>query len=200
MRHFGNVNLQQNQLQNAVLPLAQSFPTTPKVGQIAFVNKIVYICVQDVPAPAVWIPLTREITVYTHDQSVSSDTWTVNHNLNTTSVNVQVYGTNNKLLIPDEVEILNPNQISITFSDSIQGKAVVVSGHLDGNTKPTYAYTFYQTDSSSTWTINHNLGYNPIVRVFIGTSEVQPASITHPSINQSIVTFSSPQVGYARLI
>lgn len=200
MRHFGNVNLQQNQLQNAVLQLAQSFPTTPKVGQIAFVNKIVYICVQDVPAPAVWIPLTREITVYTHDQSVSSDTWTVNHNLNTTSVNVQVYGTNNKLLIPDEVEILNPNQISITFSDSIQGKAVVVSGHLDGNTKPTYSYTFYQTDSSSTWTINHNLGYNPIVRVFIGTSEVQPASITHPSINQSIVTFSSPQVGYARLI
>lgn len=200
MRHFGNVNLQQNQLQNAVLPLAQSFPTTPKVGQIAFVNKIVYICVQDVPAPAVWIPLTREITVYTHDQSVSSDTWTVNHNLNTTSINVQVYGSNNKLLIPDEVEILNPNQISITFSDSIQGKAVVVSGHLDGNTKPTYAYTFYQTDSSSTWTINHNLGYNPIVRVFIGTSEVQPASITHPSINQSIVTFSSPQVGYARLI
>ena len=200
MRHFGNVNLQQNQLQNAVLQLAQSFPTTPKVGQIAFVNKIVYICVQDVPAPAVWIPLTREITVYTHDQSVSSDTWTVNHNLNTTSINVQVYGTNNKLLIPDEVEILNPNQISITFSDSIQGKAVVVSGHLDGNTKPTYSYTFYQTDSSSTWTINHNLGYNPIVRVFIGTSEVQPASITHPSINQSIVTFSSPQVGYARLI
>lgn len=200
MRHFGNVNLQQNQLQNAVLQLAQSFPTTPKVGQIAFVNKIVYICVQDVPAPAVWIPLTREITVYTHDQSVSSDTWTVNHNLNTTSINVQVYGSNNKLLIPDEVEILNPNQISITFSDSIQGKAVVVSGHLDGNTKPTYSYTFYQTDSSSTWTINHNLGYNPIVRVFIGTSEVQPASITHPSINQSIVTFSSPQVGYARLI
>lgn len=200
MRHFGNVNLQQNQLQNAVLPLAQSFPTTPKVGQIAFVNKIVYICVQDTPAPAVWIPLTREITVYTHDQSVNSDTWTVSHNLNTTSVNVQVYGTNNKLLIPDEVEILNPNQISITFSDSIQGKAVVVSGHLDGNTKPTYAYTFYQTDSSTTWTINHNLGYNPIVRVFIGTSEVQPASITHPSINQSIITFSSPQVGYARLI
>lgn len=200
MRHFGNVNLQQNQLQNAVLPLAQSFPTTPKVGQIAFVNKIVYICVQDTPAPAVWIPLTREITVYTHDQTVNSDTWTVNHNLNTTSVNVQVYGTNNKLLIPDEVEILNPNQISITFSDSMQGKAVVVSGHLDGNTKPTYAYTFYQTDSSSTWTINHNLGYNPIVRVFIGTSEVQPASITHPSINQTIITFSSPQVGYARLI
>lgn len=38
MRHFGNVNLQQNQLQNAVLPLVKSFPSTPKVGQIAFIQ------------------------------------------------------------------------------------------------------------------------------------------------------------------
>jgi hypothetical protein len=200
MRHFGNVNLQQNQLQNAVLPLVQSFPSTPKVGQIAFINKIVYICIQDTPAPAVWIPLTREITVYTHAQESASMTWNVQHDLNTSSVNVQVYGSNNKVVIPDEIEIINPNQVQITFSDAMSGKAVVVSGHLDGNTKPTYSYTFYQTESSTTWTINHNLGYNPIVRVFIGTSEVQPASITHPSINQTIISFTTPQVGYARLI
>lgn len=200
MRHFGNVNLQQNQLQNAVLPLAQSFPPTPKVGQIAFVNKIVYICVQDTPAPAVWVPLTREITVYTHIQETSAEEWTIRHDLNTTSVNIQVYGANNRMILPDEMEIINANTVVASFGDAFSGKAVVVSGHLDGNTKPTYAYTFYQTETTTTWTINHNLGYNPIVRVFIGTSEVQPQSVTHPSVNQAVITFSSPQVGYARLI
>lgn len=200
MRHFGNINLQQNQLQNAALQLTPSFPASPKVGQVAFVNKIVYICVQDTPAPAVWIPLTREITVYTHNQETASNTWNISHQLNTTSVNVQVYGSNNKMVLPDEVEIISPNEVKITYSESMAGKAVIVSGHLDGNTKPTYAYTFYQTESSAVWTINHNLGYNPIVRVFIGTSEVQPQSITHPSLNQTVITFSSPQVGYARLI
>jgi len=200
MRHFGNVNLQQNQLQNAVLPLSQAFPPSPKVGQIAFVNKIVYICIQDTPLPAVWIPLTREITVYTHVQDSPAEEWTIRHDLNTTSVNIQVYGANNRMILPDELEIINANTVTATFGDAFAGKAVVISGHLDGNTKPTYAYTFYQTETTTTWTINHNLGYNPIVRVFIGTSEVQPQSVTHPSINQAIVTFSSPQVGYARLI
>lgn len=200
MRHFGNVNLQQNQLQNAVLPLAQSFPTTPKVGQIAFVNKIVYICIQVEPAPAVWLPLTREITVYTHTQNPAAAEWNVLHNLNTTSVNVQVYGTDNKMILPDDVEIISPNELKISFAADLAGKAVVISGHLDGVTKPTYAYTFYQNDASTTWTIDHNLGYNPIVRVFIGTSEVQPQSITHSSINQTVITFTTSQVGFARLI
>jgi len=200
MRHYGNVNLQQNQLQNAVLPLAQAFPPLPKVGQIAFVNKIVYICVQDTPLPAVWIPLTREITVYTHVQETAAEEWTIQHDLNSTSVNIQVYGANNKMILPDELEIINANTVVALFGDAFTGQAVVISGHLDGNTKPTYAYTFYQTEPTTTWTINHNLGYNPIVRVFIGTSEVQPQSVTHPSINQAVITFSSPQVGYARLM
>ncbi len=33
MRHYGNINLQQNELQNAVIPLDTYFPANPKVGQ-----------------------------------------------------------------------------------------------------------------------------------------------------------------------
>ncbi len=199
MKFYGHANLQQNEIQNGVLTTLTQFPDSPKVGQIAFVNSIVYICVTAGSLP-VWVPLTREITAYTHVQEADADTWNVVHNLNTTSVNVQIYDQTSNVVIPNSIVTTGPNTATVTFSTAVQGRAVVVTGHFDGNVKPTYAQTFYQSPASTTWTINHNLGYNPIVRVFIGTSEVQPASITHPSANQTVITFTTAQAGYARLI
>lgn len=200
MKFYGHANLQQNELQNAVLSTLTTFPIDPKVGQIAFVNNTVYICVRTDPLPAIWIPLTQEITAYTHTQSTPSTSWTIVHNLNTSDIHVQIFNSDNVFVIPDEITILGPNSCTVTFSGNQDGKAVVLSGHFTGSRKPTYAYTHYQDSSSTTWTINHALGYNPIVRVFIGTQEVQPQSITHPSVNQTVITFATPQVGYARLI
>jgi hypothetical protein len=199
MRVLGHINLTQNQLQNAALETLTTFPATPVVGQLAFVNSTVFICVQAGALP-VWVPLTREITAYTHSQGIAAQTWNVTHNLNTTSVNVQVYDNLNKVLIPDEIETTSPTTAIITFNTAQAGRAVFVSGYYDGNPKPTYAYTHYQSSSSTSWVIAHNLGYNPIVRVFIGNNEVQPLTITHDSINQVTITFTTAQVGYARLV
>lgn len=198
MKFYGHANLNQNEVQNAALSTLTVFPDTPVVGQLAFVNSIVFICVSAGALP-VWVPLTREITAYTHTQAVAAQTWNVTHNLNTTSVNIQVYDNLNRVMIPDEIETLTPTTATITFNTSTAGRAVLVSGHFDGNQKPTYAYTHYQSSSSTTWVITHNLGYNPVVRVFIGNNEVQPASIVHDSTNQVTITFSTAQVGYARL-
>jgi hypothetical protein len=75
-----------------------------------------------------------------------------------------------------------------------------VTGHFDGNVKPTYAFTFYQSTAATTWTVVHNLGYNPIVRVFIGNQEVQPLTTTFPDTNTVVLTFTNPEAGYVRLI
>jgi len=200
MKFYGDANLQQNELQNAVLSTLSTFPPSPKVGQIAFVNSIVYICVNIGDNLPVWVPLTREITAYTHVQNSAGTTWNVSHGLNTTSINVQVYDNFSKSILPDDIEIIDPNNVTITFAGAITGRAVVLSGHFDGNVKPTYAYTHFQSSSSDTWTIVHGLGYNPIVRVFIGNNEVQPATIVHDSVNQITIMFNTPQVGYARFI
>lgn len=200
MKFYGHANLQQNELQNAVLSTLTEFPADPRVGQIAFVNSIVYICVRVTPLPAVWVPLTQEITAYTHNQQTPAYTWNINHGLNTTDVNVQIYDTSNVFILPDEITIVDNNNVSVTFSNPQDGKAVIVSGHFTGITKPTYAYTHFQNTASNTWVINHMLGYMPIVRVFIGVDEVQPSSITHPTLNQTIITFTTPVAGYARLI
>lgn len=200
MKFYGNANLQQNELQNAVLPIETAFPAQPKVGQVAFVNSIVYICVSLSNNLPVWVPMTREITAFSHNQSVASDTWNISHGLNTTSVQVQVFDDANRVVIPDEIEVLTPDLVQVKMSSPYIGRAVVVTGHFDGNVKPTYSYTHYQSASNDTWVITHGLGYNPIVRVFVGNQEVQPQTITHDSVNQTTITFSSGQVGYAKLI
>jgi len=200
MKFYGHANLQQNELQNAVLPIETAFPASPKVGQVAFVNSIVYICVSLAKSLPVWVPMTREITAFTHNQSVANDTWNVSHGLNTTSVQVQIFDDAQRVIIPDDIEVLTPDLVQVTFNTPIIGRAVVLTGHFDGNVKPTYSYTHYQDESSTSWVIMHGLGYNPIVRVFIGNQEVQPATITHDSLDQTTITFSSPQVGYARLV
>jgi hypothetical protein len=200
MKFFGHANLQQNELQRAVIPLNTNFPTTPVVGELAFTNSILYICVSVADDLPVWVPLTREITLYTHNQSTSSAKWTITHDLNTTSVLVNVYDAANKMVIPSDISVDSPSQITVSLNTEMTGRAVVLSGHFDGNVKPTYAFTYYQTDSSTTWTIVHGLGYQPIVRVFIGNQEVQPLSIVHDSVNQVTITFTTPQVGVVRLI
>lgn len=199
MKSYGHLNMLQNQLQNAALQTLTTFPTTPVVGQLAFVNSIVFICVTAGSLP-VWVPLTREITAYTHTQESASVLWNVTHSLNTTSVNVQVFDGNNKVVLPSEVTTTGPNTLTIDFGSTQAGRAVVVTGHFDGNVKPTYAYTHYQSVADTSWAITHNLGYNPIIRVFIGTNEVQPSTIVHNSTNQVTITFSTPQVGYVRMI
>ena len=55
MKFYGHADMQKNQLQNAALQTLTQFPALPVVGQIAFVNSIVYICVANDPAPAVWV-------------------------------------------------------------------------------------------------------------------------------------------------
>ncbi len=200
MKFYGHADMQKNQLQNAALQTLTQFPALPVVGQIAFVNSIVYICVENDPAPAIWVPLTREITSYVHLQDTISDTWSVTHNLGTTSVNVQVFDPDNRIVIPDSVQTTGPNTLTVEFNSQQAGRVVVLTGHIDGSVRPTYAYTYYQSSAATTWTINHSLGYNPIVRVFIGTNEVQPETVSHPDTNTTVITFLTAQAGYAQLI
>lgn len=199
MKFYGHANLQQNELQNSVLSTLSTFPATPKQGQVAFVNSTVFICVTAGELP-VWVPLTREITAFTFNQDSAVQTWNITHTLNTTSVIAQIYDLSGSLIVPDSFTINSPTTATANFNTSQAGRAVLVTGYFDGNQKPNYAFTFYQSSSSTTWTIVHNLGYYPIVRVFVGNQEVQPATVTFDSTNQVTVTFTTAQAGYARLL
>lgn len=200
MKAQGHLDLNQNQLQRAALQVENNFPDTPVVGRIVFKDKIVYICVDIGNNIPVWVPLTQEISTYVHNQSTVAAQWTITHGINANTPSVQVYDTNSKMVIPSEVRIADNNTVVIDFGTATAGRAVIQQGNEDGGAKPNYAFEYTQTNPSTTWVIQHNLGYNPIIRVFIGNQEVQPASITHDSVNQATITFTTVQVGTARCI
>ena len=200
MKHYGNINLNQNELQFAVLPIDNYFPANPKVGQLVFKAKVLYICVEIQDDLPVWAPLTQEINTYIHNQNTGSATWNITHTLNSTVLQVQVFDETGKMVIPNEVTIVDNSHVTVDFGVSFAGRAVLMIGSVEGNNRPTYGYEFTQTTPSDTWTVMHNLGYNPLVRVFIGSEEVQPAQIIHDSVNQTRIIFSAPHVGSAKFI
>jgi hypothetical protein len=61
------------------------------------------------------------------------------------------------------------------------------------------AYVFTQNTPSDTWIINHNLGYKPAVELLTVGGVEFDASVTHTSINQTIVNIAMPIAGSARL-
>jgi len=200
MRFNGHADLQQNQLQRAALQVESNFPATPVVGRVVFKDSIVYICVDLGNDLSVWVPLTQQISNYTHNQGTASTSWTITHNLNANTPTVQIYDLNSRMIIPDDIEIIDRDTIHVTFGVAQAGRAAVMQGAEEGNQRPDYAFILTVTNPTSTWVATHNLGYNPILRVFIGNEEVQPLTVVHDSVNQVTITFSSPQVGQARFI
>jgi hypothetical protein len=200
MRVCGDLAMQQNQVQEMALQMTYDWPTNPVAGQIAFINKVVYICAEIVLGLPVWVPMTREVEMYVYIQSVAANQWNITHDLNTAFVLVQTFDGNNQMVLPNNITILNANQVQIDYTGAAAGRAVILSGSLEGNQKPTYAVEWNQANPQTNWVITHNLGYMPVVRIFIGSYEVQPASIVHDSSNQVTISFLTPQQGVAKLI
>lgn len=60
---------------------------------------------------------------------VSSNTWTITHNLNSSDVIVSIYddSTPRQLIIPDKIELTDVNTVNVAFNTPQAGRAIVVS-------------------------------------------------------------------------
>jgi hypothetical protein len=199
MKHYGNIDLNRNLLQNAVLPSDVGFPVDPLPGMIVFMNKKVYICAEIATGLPVWIPMTQEIDSYIFNQSTPQTAWTITHNLNTATALVQVFDQNSQAMIPDYIDTSVFNQVTVMFSSAQAGKAIVMLGSLSGSPKAIVTYSQSFTNLS-TWVVAHGLGYYPEVASYIGGELVQPVSVVQDSTLQTTITFSSPQTGVARCV
>lgn len=200
MRHYGNINLQQNELQNAVLPIDTYFPVNPKVGQLVFKDRVLYICVEIENELPIWTPLTNQLDTFIFTQTFPAPTWTISHGLNSGIVQVQVFGNDGRMVIPNEIIIVDKDTVTIDFGIDFSGRASVIAGNLDGGDRPSYGFEYDQTTPSASWVVNHGLGYYPVVRVFIGNEEVQPSQVIHDSVNITRILFSTPYVGVAKFM
>jgi hypothetical protein len=86
--------------------------------------------------------------------------------------------------------VVNKPKKHVVFAAGRQGPPGV--GGVSGST-----FEHIQSVASSTWTINHNLGFRPNVSVTtMGGAEVL-AEVLHISVNQTQITFDSPLAGIA---
>ncbi|MNT92715.1 hypothetical protein D3C72_2340450 [compost metagenome] len=92
------------------------------------------------------------------------------------------------------------NHATIRFSEPQAGRVILIMGATEGIPRPQVAYEQVFTNEQ-VWVINHQLGYLPVIRCFVGNMEVQPTSIVHnDEMTMATVTFNSPISGRARCV
>lgn len=134
------------------------------------------------------------------NQSTPSSIWAVAHNLNTTQPAVDVWVDDNGVttaILPKQIQLVDNNNLNISFSVPISGTVVVNSTSSD-------AYTHNQPTTSNQWSILHNLGTKfvniEVMVQFNGVLEsITPHNITSINNNQVNVYFSTPMSGLARV-
>lgn len=199
MEVHGNLDLMENKLVNSGFGADADFPEVPTPGRILFLHNVLYFCAEINGGLPVWVPMTQQISMKQFSINTPALEWTIEHALNIAAPLVQVYDTAGKWIIPDEIDCSSNNQVVVKFSTPTAGMAIVMRGQVDGGSPPSISYEAEFTNQS-TVVINHGLGYNPIINVYIDNNLVQPQSVVHNSTIQATITFSSPQTGSIRCI
>lgn len=126
MKVYGTLDMQDNVISNLVLDIENEFPVSAPEGRLVFKNNVLYISV-NVESNISWIPLTNELQTLVYTNAVGDTTWTIDHNYNSYDLVVQVYDSDKKAIIPENVQMTTINQVVITFAQSQTGQAVIIS-------------------------------------------------------------------------
>lgn len=128
MDFYGNIDMLNNEMQQMVFQSKLGLPETTAVGGIVFTGNKLYMCIALNGAAPIWMPITNTVNTHIHDQEVASASWTITHNLGYTNLIVQVYDENNIMILPDAVDRIDANNLSITLNASIIGRAIMIYG------------------------------------------------------------------------
>lgn len=103
----------------------------------------------------------------------------------------------------DEVVIVQVTQPTVVVEPIIPVVTVTAPGPQGPPGQFTVgdvAYTHIQNTSSATWTINHNLGFNPTAVVLDSAGTQCEGTFSYPTVNQMVITFTAPFQGTAYVI
>lgn len=107
-----------------ILDESADFPSSPEYGQFCFKGGILYIYAT-IDTLDTWYPLTNGNDHYVFTQGISSTSWVITHNLQTTDIIFMVYDENNVQMVPSGVEFNSDNQITLSFTESVKGRAIL---------------------------------------------------------------------------
>jgi hypothetical protein len=93
------------------------------------------------------------------------------------------------------------NTVSVTGDNNGTPVVTVETQGPQGPQGPAgVGFLFTQASPSTTWLINHNLGFKPVVQMFDAGSQEIEGLISHPSLNTTSILFAVPIAGFARLV
>jgi hypothetical protein len=143
---------------------------------------------------------------YLHRQETSSTTWLVVHNLNTQYPDVTpILGSGvaitGRYNYP-EVNYINANALSLTFTSSTAGYVAVVGD--SGNTDAYFEYT--QASPSTTWTVDHNLNtrYVAVTPIYSNNRSVigryDYPTVEYQTANRVVITWDTAEAGKVAVV
>ena len=103
----------------------------------------------------------------------------------------------------DDVIIVQPNVSNITVEPIIPNVVITTPGPQGPAgvfTAGDVAYTHTQAVASATWTINHNLGFNPVAVVLDSGGTQCEGAVSYPTTNQMVIVFTGAFTGIAYIV
>lgn len=70
---------------------------------------------------------TFEARGFSYVQTSASILWLINHGMNTRLVMTMVLDQDNKMILPDEIEVVDPNNVTVRWAAPQTGTALLVS-------------------------------------------------------------------------
>jgi hypothetical protein len=70
--------------------------------------------------------ISSDVRGYSYIQATPATSWTVNHNGNTLRATATIYDSTNEQVIPEQVQIIDANNVLITFSSALAGTALII--------------------------------------------------------------------------
>jgi len=130
-------------------------------------------------------------------QSSAAATWSFTHNMNTRNPIVQVYDTNYKQIIPNDIVGVDVNTAEIRFDYAQAGYAVMSNGgglYITGSTSE-----LIQSSGATTWSFTHNLNSKYVNFTVYDSNDfvIIPANIKAIDVNSAELYFATSQTGRA---
>lgn len=107
------------------LDAKESFPENPSIGTMVLKGTAIYAYIA-IGGMETWYPFANRTNSYVHVQGLPNTTWTINHQLHTTDVWIQVKDSNGRI-VNATVTTTNEDTVTINFTTAITGTAVIVA-------------------------------------------------------------------------
>lgn len=126
MKSYGDLYMvgQECRLQRVSLGLMPDFPDLPKAGNMVFKNKKLYIYAI-INTVGIWWPITKEL-VYYQANFTDINPWVCMHDLESSETILQVYDTDNNMLIPDDIDQSVPGRTIVSFNQNMSGRIFII--------------------------------------------------------------------------